>query len=224
MSLEETAEVALRIWGDRETATIMTAIAGAESRWNPNASGDTPRQLRRAGYERTARLAESFNCPWGSPDGPASWGLWQVFMPVWRNALAMMGAPVDHPCNTARWLSNPMNNARMANHILRTLGLNAWTTYRTGAWRRYESQAGAAVFRAWARGIPSLGLLPISEIPDRPEPGAEEILDVLETLPEEPLEDGGDLLPAMPSLSPGVIAGALLLLSGVALLGTRSRR
>lgn len=131
------ARIAIELW-PQSLAVTMTAVAGAESGWNPEAGGDTPRRLRELGHNYEAALAETYNCPLGSPDGPASWGLWQIFMPYHLEKIRRLGGPVGDPCQTAAWLKDPWNNARTANEVLLSQGLEAWATYRSGAWMRYE--------------------------------------------------------------------------------------
>lgn len=151
-----TARVALGIW-DRKTAIIMVAIAGAESAWEPTIGGDTPRTL----FELESVFAPDalrFNCPLGNMDGPASWGLWQIFMPLHaqilindklvpseNSLLGRLGAPVDDPCKTAEWLRKSVNNAQAAAAILELLGFQAWTAFVIGAFKNFLPEAEAAV-------------------------------------------------------------------------------
>lgn len=160
MTTLEVARIAANTW-PRDLAVTMIAIAGAESNWNPAAGGDSPATLRRLGYYDSAEAARSFNCPPGDEYGPASWGLWQIFMPYHRDKLRALGAPADDPCRLAAWLKDPANNAAAADAILRSQGLEAWTTYRTGAWLRYKAEAEQAtedVLREQPRRSPSLAL------------------------------------------------------------------
>jgi len=55
-------------------------------------------------------------------------GLWQVNQPVWVKS---------EPRWSKTWLQNPQNNAAAAYHIFQVQGLKAWTTYTSGAYRRY---------------------------------------------------------------------------------------
>lgn len=137
MAAIDAARVAVKLW-PRDLAIVMVAIAGAESGWNPEAGGDTPRRLHELGHYYEASLAEKYNCPPGSPDGPASWGLWQIFMPYHLPKIQALGGPVGDPCETANWLKDPWNNARVADAVLKSQGLGAWTAYRNGTWTRYE--------------------------------------------------------------------------------------
>ncbi len=156
-----TAEVALDKW-DQQTAITMVAIVGAESAWEPTIGGDTPRTL----FELESPFAEDalgYNCPLGNMDGPASWGLWQIFMPLHAqnrvndklvpsedSLLGRLGAPIDDPCQTAAWLRDPVNNAQAAAAILELLGFQAWTAFVTGAFKNFLPEAEAAVQAAKA--------------------------------------------------------------------------
>lgn len=153
MSPLEVARIALQVW-PTQTAIMMVAIAGLESGWNTDAGGDSPAALRRAGRYDTARLAEKFNCPRGDPNGPASWGLWQIFMPVHREKLRALGAPADDSCALAAWLRNPYNNARAADAVLKSQGPRAWTAFKTGAWKTKEAEAAQAVSQAQKAPLP----------------------------------------------------------------------
>lgn len=118
------ARLALRHW-PLPVAIIMTAIAGAESHWNPQAAGDCW-----GGYWSCRRCQ--------------SWGLWQIRMPVWHRVLRELGAPAS-PCDMARWLTNPENNARAADAVLQQHGLNAWSSYVSERWQRHAVAAVNAV-------------------------------------------------------------------------------
>lgn len=122
------ALAALRAW-DEPTALVMTAIAGAESEFDNTKLGDyLPRRTP--------------NCR-----GYTSVGWWQIHMPAWASTLRRMGAPADG-CRMAEWLMVPINNLRAAQEVLRQQGFEAWTTYRTGAYRGYLDEAGLAVKQA----------------------------------------------------------------------------
>lgn len=160
----DAARAAIRLWPP-DLAATMVAIAGAESGWRPDAGGDSPATLRYAGHYDSARIAATYNCPLGHDRGPASWGLWQIFMPYHRSKIATLGGPVDDPCRTAAWLRDPVNNARTADLVLRSEGLGAWTVYRTGTWTRYLDEARRAVDVAlaerWAPPPAPLPWLPL---------------------------------------------------------------
>ncbi len=125
------AQVAVKYF-DHPTAVLMTAIAGAESRWNPGVDGD--------------QLGEAINC-----GGFSSFGLWQIHTAVWHDDLvARFGAPSDY-CQQAQWLKNPENNALAAQMILKAQGPQAWTTFNIGAYKMYLTDAKDAVFTAAPR-------------------------------------------------------------------------
>lgn len=95
-------------------AVTMTAIAGAESGFNPNAHNPVP------------------------PDD--SYGLWQINMlgslgPARRSAFGISS-------NAA--LYDPATNARAAKQVFDGQGLRAWSTYSSGAYLKYLPQAQAA--------------------------------------------------------------------------------
>jgi hypothetical protein len=95
-------------------ATVMTAIAGAESGYNPNAYNGTP------------------------PDN--SYGLWQINMigslgPARRSQLGLAS-------NNA--LFDPATNARAAKAVFDSQGFGAWSTYSSGSYQRYLSGAQTA--------------------------------------------------------------------------------
>jgi virginiamycin B lyase len=97
-SMEDVRQVfslALQAWkNDIETAIIMTAIAGAESGYIPNAAGD--------------KGDDPFNY-----GGYESWGLWQIHMPSQMNHLMEL-AGTDNLEEIAKWLNNPLNNVQAA--------------------------------------------------------------------------------------------------------------
>ena len=67
-------------------------------------------------------MAESSGDPGNVGDGGDSIGLWQINKPSWGH--------------TNHWLSNPINNARLAKQIARS-GLSNWTMYRNGGYREH---------------------------------------------------------------------------------------
>lgn len=139
------AEAAAQYWDDEENLITMVAIAGAESRWQKDAGGDSPEILRDAGFEDQADKAKQYNCPHGDEQGYTSWGLWQIFMPVHKERLERLGAPEDDPCGTAEWLRTPENNASAAYEVWKVQGFEAWTTYKSGEYEDYLPQAENAV-------------------------------------------------------------------------------
>lgn len=140
----QVAEIALSIFPP-EAAVIMTAIAGGESSFDTQATGDTPAFLESLGYTSSARTARGFNCPLGSDHGYASVGLWQIFMPVHKDLLRSLGAPIHDPCQTANWLMDPVNNAMAAHRIWSRSGFSAWSAYNNGSYRRHMEEAEKTV-------------------------------------------------------------------------------
>lgn len=67
-------------------------------------------------------MAESSGIPGNVGDGGDSIGLWQINKPAWGH--------------TNHWLSNPINNARLAKRI-QADGLSNWTMYRNGGYRSF---------------------------------------------------------------------------------------
>lgn len=98
-----------------EHIATMIAIALAESGGDPNAHNNKP------------------------PDD--SYGLWQI------NMLGSMGparrAAYGLKSNTE--LFNPSVNARVAYGIFKSQGLNAWTTYTSGAYKTHLNEVAAGV-------------------------------------------------------------------------------
>lgn len=90
-------------------ATILTAVGGAESGWNPNAIGDVNLQ----------------DATWGP-----SVGIWQV-----RTLKAQTGTGGTRDINALK--GNPTAQARAAASILHGQGLGAWTTYSSGAYKKF---------------------------------------------------------------------------------------
>lgn len=178
MSLEAVAAAAERQWAGRTIAgmdlpTVMTAIAGSESGWNPEAGGDTPRRLRQLGLYGPAATAERANCPLGDPDGPSSIGIWQIHMPAHHTYLRQVTGS-DNPCTWAAWLRVPAHNARATDAVIGATGqrlplsaLRPWTVWFSltgnpnddagdgnGSWRAYAQQAQAAISKLRAAGPP----------------------------------------------------------------------
>lgn len=116
---------------DQHIATVMTAIAGQESSFDPNKASDI--------------LGHSWNC-----GGPESFGLWQINIYWNRWTLQHLGAGTT-PCQQAAWLKNPHNNALAAVKVLYGYnGLQNWTSYRTGAYIRWLPIAQKAVQEAYS--------------------------------------------------------------------------
>jgi hypothetical protein len=144
-NLAAATRAALMFW-EPDIAVTMLAIAGAESGgWKLDAAGDSPSILRSKGYPGSAATAKTYNCPLGTEDGYASWGLWQIFMPLHKSTLESLGAPKDDPCATAEWLKDPANNARAAFAVWQSQGFGAWTMYNNGEYDNYLAEAQQAV-------------------------------------------------------------------------------
>ena len=146
-NLAAAARAALMFW-EPDIAVTMVAIAGAESGWIPDAGGDSPSILRSLGYEESANKAKTYNCPLGTEHGYASWGLWQIFMPVHKSMLESLGAPKDDSCATADWLKDPANSARAAFTVWQIQGFGAWSVYNNGGYMSYLPDAQQAVDQA----------------------------------------------------------------------------
>jgi len=146
ISMAQAAQYAMNAGFTGEDIAIAVAIARAESDLRIDNAGDSPKILRSLGYPSSAETAKGYNCPLGSEDGFASWGLWQIYMPVHKDGiLKKLGAPISDPCQTAEWLSNPANNARAAYEVWKNQGFAAWTMYKNGEYRNYLSDAQQAV-------------------------------------------------------------------------------
>lgn len=144
MNMTELAKLAVEVW-DSEIAISMLAIARAESALDENAEGDSPNILTGLGYPQSATKAATFNCPLGDPDGAASIGLFQIFMPVWHDALASdLGAP-NTPCELADWLKVPENSVLAADLVYRQGGFTQWATYDSPVYYKYLGDARNAV-------------------------------------------------------------------------------
>lgn len=70
-----------------------------------------------------------------NPNSSAT-GLWQVLQSHSRDAGWPFGSAVSS-------FTNPVTNARMAEYIYRKQGYGAWTTYTSGAYKRYLSGASS---------------------------------------------------------------------------------
>lgn len=83
------------------------------------------------GYDSTMAaiaLAESSGDPSAVNSSSGATGLWQINQPVWVR---------DYPGWTTTWLKNPQNNAKAAKIVFDKQGLGAWTTYTSGAYKKY---------------------------------------------------------------------------------------
>lgn len=127
-------------------AVTMTAIAGAESSFNPGARGG-----------RISWAARLVNRHCG---GFTVWGLWQIHLSAHWQTLRSLGAPTYWgPCAVAWWLSYPRNNARAAYVVWLRAGrsFRPWEAYTLGAWRRWLPVAQQAIAEAkrWRRALPT---------------------------------------------------------------------
>jgi hypothetical protein len=62
-------------------------------------------------------------------------GIWQIYQKAHAAA---------HPNWTTEWLKNPANNAQAAYVVYREQGWKAWTTYTSGAYKKYLGKANGA--------------------------------------------------------------------------------
>ena len=155
MSLASCAAAAVAVFPSQTVTTtagplplrvVMVAIAGAESTWRDTAAGDTPNQLRAAGYGATAAAEQPYACPPGDPNGTTSWGLWQINV-VHRSYLESASG-ASTPCGWAQWLYIPVNCATAALSVYQSSGLGAWSTYADGRWAANIAAATSAVAAA----------------------------------------------------------------------------
>jgi len=136
MSIEETARAATQFFPDFAEATLITAICGAESGYEPTNRGDKAEG-------DLARYAAN------ACDGYLSFGLGQVFLGVWLDTVReKMEQPQATPCDAAQWLMNPMNNMRMLRHIKDSQGWTAWSAYNAGTFQPLIMDAQQAVDRS----------------------------------------------------------------------------
>ena len=107
LNYKQLEAIALRAGFPRNIVPTMAAIALAESHGNPNSHNPVP------------------------PDN--SYGLWQI------NMLGAMGPGRrrQFDISTNDELYNPLTNAHAAHAIWKGQGLNAWSTYKSGAYRQY---------------------------------------------------------------------------------------
>lgn len=136
---------------------VMVAIGGAEDGFGAG-PGDPLSIYRDGGASERA-----YSC-----GGMTSFSTWQVNLPANHAMVAnLSGIPASNPCGQAAWLADYANGALAALAVYRSQGLGAWTTYSTGAYLQYLSQAQAAV-----TAIAGLGTTPPSGVPPLPGPGA----------------------------------------------------
>ncbi len=131
--------------GTHSLITVMVAIAGAESDWDPRTAGDPG--LRGASCTGMARGRLVLDA--------TSWGLWQIHNCHADFLRARTGT--EDPCRWADWLYDPLHNALAAQHILGSdpqHGLANWSTWGGrwtswlvghGPYRKHLAEAAAAV-------------------------------------------------------------------------------
>jgi hypothetical protein len=111
----------------------MVAIAGAESSWVNNCPGDF-----------------GLGGP-TSGDGATSWGLWQIHNA--NSDLLIQFTGSTSPDTWEQWLFVPANNAQVALAIYNRQGFRAWSTYNSGAYLNYTTDAHNAL-----SGVPLTGI------------------------------------------------------------------
>lgn len=137
MQIVEVAQVALEHFPSAYQSR-MIAIAGAESGFDPLASGDR--------LDSFSAETQPAYAPY-AVNGYLSFGLWQIFLGVHTPRIQAMSGYVDGP-DLVRWLQEPRNNAKAAASILADQGLGAWSTFNNASWQRYEIEASAALSTA----------------------------------------------------------------------------
>ncbi|MDA8118469.1 MAG: hypothetical protein M0Z85_00125 [Gammaproteobacteria bacterium] len=136
MSIQEAAGAAMSVFpgatiatsqGDLSLQTVMVAIAGSESGWTVDADGDCGLGGPSCG-----------SCS-GESGSATSWGLWQIHNVHSEMLTNYSGS--GEACGWRSWLFNAANNAKAAFAIYEEQGLEAWSTWQSGAW---ASHVGAA--------------------------------------------------------------------------------
>jgi len=145
LSIDQIGAIAYDWLKNPQTATVMTAVAMAESGGNELAQGDHMDSLP----AKYAPLA----C-----GGYLSFGLWQVFLGVHSGLIDRMAGTAE-PCTRALWLQDPQNNARAMHAILVNQGYAAWSAYSAGTYEIYMDAALRAVAAA-VQGPQSLPVEP----------------------------------------------------------------
>lgn len=137
MSLSGAAEAA-SLFPSAVRSTLL-AISGSEAGWDLTARGDPVSALPPT---LCGVPTASYSC-----GGYTSFGPWQVNLPCNRAVIsALSGIRESDPCAQAAWLTaSYANSARAALAVYRSQGLDAWTTYRTGAYLAYLSRAQTAL-------------------------------------------------------------------------------
>lgn len=118
--------------GTHSLITVMVAIAGAESGWDPRAAGDPGLRGPSCDGMANGRVVV----------GATSWGLWQIHNAHGDFLRAETGS--DDPAAWAKWLYDPVNNAKAALHVLgpnAQHGLENWSTWG-GRWAPWPAGQG----------------------------------------------------------------------------------
>lgn len=152
MLIVDIAKIALAAF-PRDQAQVMIAIEAGESGHNNAARGDPVSAFppeQQPTYQR-------YSC-----GGYTSIGLWQVNMRWHYPKLQTLTGSVD-PCVWANWLTNPFNNAQIAEQIRAGQGLSAWSVYNAGVYLRFMADAAAAIQEATAPP-------PVPPVPPPPPP------------------------------------------------------
>lgn len=131
MSLQQCAAAAVQVFPNTPIQTrsgvyalpvVMVAIAYPQSHWNPVAAGDP--------------IGSCSGCYGPSCQNLTSWGLWQIHNST--SVYLQQQTQSTNPCVWANWLYHPVNNAKAAYYLYRTLGLaRAWG----GATRQWDTDA-----------------------------------------------------------------------------------
>lgn len=145
MSIQQAAQAAVAVFpatpirtrsGLYSLPVVMVAIAGPQSSWIADQPGD--------------RVGTCPGCYGPNCAGMTSWGLWQIHNSTQPFLTQVTGS--SDPCTWARWLYDPVNNARAAYYLYRAQGLQrAWggdSTWDTDAVEAALPQAQAAVAAA----------------------------------------------------------------------------
>ena len=91
--IEDCAREAVKHWTDRDTATIMVAIAGAETNWT-----DEPGDPLTVFPDEQRPEYEPYSC-----DEFTSWGAWQINY-RWNAGAIQALCGLQDPCEVSRWL------------------------------------------------------------------------------------------------------------------------
>jgi hypothetical protein len=147
-------------WPDRDTATIMVAIAGAETNWT-----DEPGDPLAVFPDDQRAEYEPYSC-----EEFTSWGAWQINY-RWNAGAIQALCGLKDPCEVSRWLLDIENNARAAYDVWERQGFRAWSTYNLGRYFRYMAVASSAVDVALAASSPPLPDPSSVDVPPPVSPG-----------------------------------------------------